>query len=239
MNSEAHRWSGRRLKRKVLELLQQEDFAAGLETLRSLPARQVVNPLFSFLCHGDSLVKWRAVTAMGVVVAELARKDMESARVIMRRMIWQLNDESGGIGWGIPEAMGEIMARQQGLAREYCHMLVSYMQEHGNFLEHIPLQRGVIWGLARVAQRRPQCLQAAAHDAAAFLSSEDASLRGLSAWLLGILGAEESLASLQGLLGDDSEIFLYQEGRQKLFRVKELAQEALTAIAARRAGEQG
>ncbi|MBW1980447.1 MAG: hypothetical protein JRJ12_04450, partial [Deltaproteobacteria bacterium] len=83
------------------------------------------------------------------------------------------------------------------------------------------------------------CLQAAAHDAAAFLSSEDASLRGLSAWLLGILGAEESLDSLQGLLDDDSEIFLYQEGRQKLFRVKELAQEALTAIAARRAGEQG
>jgi hypothetical protein len=46
---------------------------------------------------------------MGEVMAHLADKDMESARVIMRRLMWSLNDESGGIGWGAPEAMGEIV----------------------------------------------------------------------------------------------------------------------------------
>ena len=47
---------------------------------------------------------------MGAVVANLAEKDMESARVVMRRLMWSLNDESGDIGWSRPEAMGEIIA---------------------------------------------------------------------------------------------------------------------------------
>ena len=55
---------------------------------------------------------------MGAVVAHLAEKDMESARVVMRRLMCSLNDESGGIGWGAPEAMGEIIASHEGLASE-------------------------------------------------------------------------------------------------------------------------
>jgi len=36
--------------------------------------------------------------------------------------MWSLNDESGGIGWGAPEAMGAIMARHTGLADEYANI---------------------------------------------------------------------------------------------------------------------
>ena len=31
----------------------------------------MVNPLISFLCYGTSLIKWRAVTALGIVVGLL------------------------------------------------------------------------------------------------------------------------------------------------------------------------
>ena len=61
---------------------------------------------------------------MGALVFSLAEQDMESARVVMRRLMWNLNDESGGIGWGSPEAMGEIMARHSGLAEEYSKISV-------------------------------------------------------------------------------------------------------------------
>ena len=73
----------------------------GLKAILELPARQVVNPLFSFLYNTDELLKWKAVTALGAVVSNLASHDMESARIVMRRLIWNLNDESGGIGWGL------------------------------------------------------------------------------------------------------------------------------------------
>jgi len=45
-----------------------------------------------------------------MVISNLTEKEMESARVIMRRLMWSLNDESGDIGWGAPEAMAEIIA---------------------------------------------------------------------------------------------------------------------------------
>jgi len=96
---------------------------------------------------------------MGAVVANLAEQDMESARVIMRRLMWSLNDESGGIGWGAPEAMGEIIASHDGLAKEYVSVLISYVWKEGNFLEYEPLQRGAVWGVGRVAQVRPELAQ--------------------------------------------------------------------------------
>ena len=123
-----------------------------------MPARRVVNPLFSFLLSTDTKMKWAAITAMGAVIANLADKDMESARVIMRRLMWQLNDESGGIGWGCPETMGEVVACHEGLAQEYAPVLVSYVKEDGNFLEYEPLQEGAVWGIARAAQKRRHIL---------------------------------------------------------------------------------
>ena len=46
------------------------------------------------------MIKWHAVSALGAIVAALAEKEMESARIIMRRLMWSLNDESGSIGSG-------------------------------------------------------------------------------------------------------------------------------------------
>ena len=68
---------------------------------------------------------------MGVVVAGLAEHDMESARVVMRRLMWNLNDESGGIGWSSPEAMGEIMDPFPGLAPRR-HEIVILKEEDVN-----------------------------------------------------------------------------------------------------------
>jgi hypothetical protein len=99
---------GRQLKRNILELLKQENAEHCIVELCRLPARKVVNPLFSFLCSLDELVKWRAVSAMGAVVSNLFKTNPESARVIMRRFIWQLNDESGGIGWGCGLQMNTV-----------------------------------------------------------------------------------------------------------------------------------
>ena len=195
---------GRDFKRKVIDLLKADDFAGVLETFRSYPARRVINPLFSCLCSTEPQIKWRAITALGAVVANLAQDDMESARVVMRRMIWNLNDESGGIGWGVPETMGEVMARHKGLAREYVNILVSYIREDGNFLEYEPLQQGVLWGLGRLAQTSPELLQDAGAHLHPFLSSEDATLRGLAAWILGLLGGPQHESELEPLLERDS-----------------------------------
>ena len=76
----------------------------------------------------------------------------------MRRLMWMLNDESGGIGWGAPEAMAEAMACHPRLAEEYVRILLSYIREDGNFLEYEPLRRGALWGIGRLARVYPEML---------------------------------------------------------------------------------
>lgn len=229
---ESVKHSGRALKRKALDLLGQDDFNQALDELCRLPGRRVINPLFSFLCHIDQKIKWRAVTAMGVIVANLAEKDMESARVIMRRLMWMLNDESGGIGWGAPEAMAEITACHEGLAKEYVHILVSYMMEDANFLEHEILQRGVVWGVGRLAQTRPRLLQSknAIQYLQPYLDSKDATVRGLAVWALGLLGANTSRAKLKGFLGDNDAVEIYLNRQLIVRHVNDLVEEALEEL---------
>jgi hypothetical protein len=226
--------SGRHLKDNVLALLGSDNFDQSLHELCQLPARQVINPLFSFLLSSDEQTRWRAVTAMGAVVANLAEKDMESARVVVRRLMWSLNDESGGIGWGAPEAMGEIIASHEGLAKEYASVLISYVREDGNFLEYEPLQRGAVWGIGRATQARPHLVQDAGPHLLLFLESPDATVRGLAAWAVGLLGAEAARPQLEALLEDGAEVPLYIDARLVLRRVCDLAKEALAGPKLRR-----
>jgi len=229
MNS-AKRESGRDLKRNVLAVLRSDDFDQRLNDLRQWPARKVINPLFSFLLSNDEQTRWRAITAMGAVVANHAEQNMESARVIMRRLMWMLNDESGGIGWGAPEAMGEIIASHEGLAQEYVRVLISYVNEDGNFLEYEPLQRGAVWGVGRVAQVRPELVQDAVPHLLSSLKSPDAGIRGLAAWTLGLLGAEGARTQLEVLLLDNAEISLYLNGELVRRSLSDLAKEALAPV---------
>ena len=224
------RQKGRDLKRRVLEILKSENLDQVLDELCRLPARQVVNSLFSSLCSSDEQTKWRAVTAMGTVVANLADEDIESARVIIRRLMWSLNDESGGIGWGAPEAIGEILACHEQLAREYANILTSYIKEDGNFLEHEPLQKGAMWGVARLAQVRPHLIQDTKSYLIQRLDSSDARVKGLAALTLCLLGAEEVRLQLEGLFRDDAEIHLYLDRKMGVRRVCELAELALATM---------
>jgi hypothetical protein len=164
---------------------------------------------------------------MGVVMAHLADKDMESARVIMRRLMWSLNDESGGIGWGAPEAMGEIIACHEALGKEYAHVLISYIWEEGNYLEYDLLRRGAVWGIGRAAQTRPYLMHDAAPLLVPFLSSSDAVLRGLAAWVVGLLGPEAARLQLEALANDPTEIPIYLDRELHYRSVKNLAAEAL------------
>ena len=215
--------SGRRLKKKIFEILSHNDFEKGIVNISGFTARAVVNPLFSFLYHRDELVKWRAVAAMGLVVSNLADHDMESARVVMRRLIWNLNDESGGIGWGSPEAMGDILARHEGLAKEYHRILISYIAPERNYIEHELLQRGVLWGIGRLAHARPHLVKDFSHLLCNYMESIDPTLRGLAGWTAGLYDSEATNLLVKRLENDHATLPFYIDGNVEEVTVAELS----------------
>ncbi|MGD8228228.1 MAG: HEAT repeat domain-containing protein [Desulfobacteraceae bacterium] len=214
--------------------MKSSDLASALDEISRLPGRQVISPLFSLLYNEDPDVRWSAVKAMGTVVAKMADEDMESARVIMRRLMWNLNDESGGIGWGSPEAIAEILTCHDGLAKEYAHILISYAREDGNYLEHEVLQRGLIWGMGRLAQVRPHVLKEAIQYLFPYLESMDATVRGLAAWVMGLLAVEDALPQIRRLKNDENQIQIYTDRGLISCRVMDLAEEALSRLGDKR-----
>jgi hypothetical protein len=142
-------------------------------------------------------------------VSQQAIDDMEGARVVLRRLMWNLNDESGGIGWGSPEAMGEIMARSEPLAQEFGNMLISYINPRGNYLEHDLLQHGALWGLGRFFHARPERSSDCAELLIPFLGTPDPARRGLAAWAVGPLASEAARKPLSLLADDPANVYVY------------------------------
>ena len=222
-----HKIGFRQLKKYLEPLLLEENIRQSIPRILDLPEQQVISPLFSFFYNKNDRLKWRAVTAMGRVVDRMARKNMEAARIVMRRLMWNLNDESGGIGWGSPEAMGDIMAVNKALALEYHKILLSYLAEDENYLEHEMLQRGVLWGVGRLSHARPALAVKAAGHLNAFMASGDAVKRGLAAWAAGPLKDKGNRTTLLGLLSDTTPVDIYVAGEFKRFHVGGLAESAL------------
>ena len=228
--AEGNKIGGRDVKRLALGFLQAPNFDESSDELPALPPRQLINAFISFFCHNDPKVRRRAIRALGLVTARLASEDRERARVIMRRLMWMLNDESGGIGWGAPEAMGEIMALDAQLAREYGDILVSYLDEQGNFLEFEPLQKGLLQAIARVAETRPEVVERAAGLLPKYLKSDDPTIRGLAARAIGVLKAEAARPMLEALVKDPVRIILFVDEHPIETTVGNLARENLAKL---------
>ena len=231
----------RQRKQTMLELIGREDLSLEdvLAQLAAYQAQDVINALFPALCRTEAHLRWRAVSCMGRSVARLADENPEAARVVMRRFLWSLNDESGGIGWGAPESMAESMVQHELLAQEYAHMLISYMREDGdelyqdgNYLEHPLLQRGLLWGVARLSSCRPQILleRNAGPDLLPYLLFADAEIRSLACIAAGNLRLDRAQASLTRLVEDDATVNLYIQDSFITTTVGELAQTALDKL---------
>lgn len=217
--------------KKLLPDLLQGDLTLALKELKKFPLQPAISSLIACLFRTEENIKWHAVTAVGVLMNELAQEDMEEARIVMRRLLWSMNEESGGIGWGIPEAMAEIMVINDALAQEFGHMLVSYMREE-NYLELPAMQRCLLWAIGRLSQARPELMLARDTDGylSIYLESVDRQVMGLAARAFGFLKVKDALPLIRQMIDDPLPVRLYENEKFIDTTVGKLAEEAMEAI---------
>ncbi|WP_421904057.1 DVU0298 family protein [Maridesulfovibrio sp.] len=226
---------GRRIKKEVMGVLADENWENRFEQLMDKYSMQdLVSPLFASLCATTIIVRWHGVTCFGKVISRMVEEDAPKARIVMRRIMWMLNEESGGCAWGVPEAMGEIAAVNDQMAAEYGKILLSYSHEDEegpeNYLEFPTLLRGAVWGVARMAQTRQKIAAQATDDLIRFLSYPDPVIQGTACWALGGLKSPESVKKLEALTDNDTVIDIYKDSSLQSVTVGRLAQEALERI---------
>ena len=220
----------RKIAQEVKAILREGDLLRLLSFIETVPPKKVVQPLIQTFYKADSIARWHAITAFGRVLDSIAQQDMEDARIIIRRLMWSLNDESGGIGWGAPEAMAEAMANNQTLAEEYCRILVSYIWEDGNYLEYLPLRRGALWGVMRLAQTHPAIFNSidyAADLVKDYLHDNDPESRALAALALGFAGEKEFCDEIANMLSDRRPVQLYLDQKLRDLSVADAAATSL------------
>ena len=136
------------VRSRIEAALADADFPRSLEALADIEPPKRLGPLFSALLGREPLTRWRAVVALGDVAAALAVTSPERARDFWRNLMWRVNEESGTIGWGIPEVMGETLARCPSLADDYARILIGYVRDlpgQSSYLDHAPpAARGLV-----------------------------------------------------------------------------------------------
>jgi len=164
-------------------------------------------------------------------VARVAEAEMEKARVIIRRLMWMLNEESGGMGWGVGEGYAEALFHSERLKKEYLQIYLSYLWPEGNYLEFPPAQRGLAWGIGRLAQKyEEEVIKLSGHEYLFLhLSSEDPTVSFLSLWSLtqfkslkGSLKKEECLKTLDSLKQLDWKVLFFDGETIKIYSTKDL-----------------
>lgn len=151
-----------------------------------------IGPLIALLPL-DVLTRHKAAVALGQSTAMVAASAMEAAHNILRRLMWHMNEESGNIGWGIPEAFAEILVASEPLAEKYHRILCSYIMDLGhddNYCDHDILRRSCYWAIGRLAGARPALCVYVRPWLNKGLADKDGVCQGMAAWALGQLAPD-------------------------------------------------
>lgn len=221
----------RSAKKRLREMLAKPDWQASLNEIAS-GGSENVGALFSFLAL-DPETMHRAACALGLLVAKLARDEPDYAKNIVRRFMWHMNEESGNIGWGIPDAFAETLANSEYLAKSYSSILISYIMDLGhddNYCDHDILRRDCYWAVGRLAQKFPQLAEKARPWLLKGLADKDDICRGMAAWALAQL--PPSLNDAPGLRKlaeshDEEKCEIFAGDKIRVHTVGELAKMAM------------
>jgi hypothetical protein len=161
------------------------DFDRGALTRWAEQEPLAVTVLQRLCFDGDELTRWRAVEALGLTAAVLARRGPEPVKEYLRRILWLMNDESGGLLWTGPEVMGAILANVPGERAEFGPIVASFLEEE-------PFRVGIRWALWRFADLAPEVVREAAPELERSFVDPDPVVRGLAALALRAAGAPVS-----------------------------------------------
>ncbi|MEW5871517.1 MAG: DVU0298 family protein [Chloroflexota bacterium] len=216
-----HTLAGERLPARLRRYL----LAYQLDAITALAGekRRVLSFLTALTYDLDRLVSWRAVEAIGLAAARIAQDDPEYVRNHLRRQVWLLSDESGGIGWRAPEIIGAILCPHPGqFARQYAEfipLLISILDLESE--DVVRFQAGVLWAIGRLAQALPYAeLRMAVPLILPCLQDQRAQVRGMALWCLqqpGFRAQQQVQGAVQPLLRsfrDDSGVVEFYEGGQ-------------------------
>jgi len=208
-------------KNEIIKLLRDKRY----RELSKLPhgMRKTLSLLLSLSYDKKDVISWRAMEAIGILTREIAKKDPGNVRNIVGRLLWMIRDESGGIGWSIPEILGEIVSNNPELCADIAPIIVSFHEEK-------MLNSGVLWAIGRIGKINAEFIDYATPIVISCLESPEMILRGYAAFASGQLLAAIAVNNLEKLKTDTGIVPFYEEGELKEKSIGDIASEAFKKL---------
>jgi len=209
------------LKKDIIRLLKEKKYN---ELVRlSSSRKKIISMLISLSYDKKSLISWQAIEAIGLITKDISRSDPEFVRNVVGRLLWMIRDESGGIGWSVPEILGEIVRNNPELCSDIASVIVSFHNEE-------MLREGVLRAIGRIGKTNKEMAEYATSIILPYLNSPDKIIRGNAAWALGEIGKSEMLKKLEPLRNDNETITFYEKGELREKTVGEIAEDAIEKL---------
>lgn len=203
------------LKDEIAGYLERQDYdgLGKLKKGKGLIARTLIGMSYD---KKDPL-SWRAIDAIGRLVSEM---EPEKARTFVQRVLWMMREESGNNAWTGSEILGEIVRRSPEPNEDIALIVISFHDE-------LIFRAGSLRALARIAEVRPDLVEAFKKVPAQYLDDPDPAVRGYAVVALVALGADDYKEALERALGDKEEFLYYDSGVLRSIVIGELAGKAL------------
>ncbi len=140
------------MKRVIVEALGANDYDAVVRIARQ--SRRVMSVLVRLAYDKDTLIGWRAISSIGRVAAVLVVNNHEFLRETVRKLLWSLSDESGGIGWAAPEILGEIVSADPKKLADIVPLIVEVFS-----IEEQVFRPGILYALKRIVETEPEAVR--------------------------------------------------------------------------------
>ncbi len=197
------------MKKSIQQYLDANDLAAIVALAKE--HKRVLPLLVRSAYDKETLAGWRAIKAVGLVARELVKTDYEFLRETVRKLLWSLSDESGGIGWSAPEMLGEIVAVDP---QRFSDIIPLIAGVYG--IEEDVFRPGVVYALGRIAGVSPELVMPYRGTIFSALSGPDPLTRVYavravkSIWKLERKKNRSIIKGLiKGLTSDKREVFIY------------------------------
>lgn len=217
-------------KDSVIRILGEDGFRDSIPALAE--GHGIFRTLISLTYDRESLVCWRAIEALGILAGLTIKNDPDVVRNLVQRLLWMMRDESGNNAGSAPEILGEIVRNCPDDLSDMPPILASFHEEE-------MLRKGVLRGLWRIAEARPDLCAAASALIMAYLRDNDPEVRAYAVLLAGALGLKEFIVQIEGLYPDVSPVRIYAGGRLSSLLLGKIAEETVIMLRAERAFPRG
>ena len=211
------------IKQMVEDVLLRRDF---VELIRLCQTdRRFWGALRLYLYETDEDLRWPAIEA----VAQLMQKwwhegNREKVREYIRGLLWQLNEESGGIGWSAPEVIAETVASIPELLEPYGSIMLASASKEEALLD------GSLWAIGRLGKQISKAITFSKDKVFAAFDSDSPETLGLFAWAMGEAGVTSAAEPLARLKDRGEPVRIYIDGHFQEKSLGEWANEAIVKI---------